>query len=101
MRHVFRVGRWGFRGENGMARSFAAIAPVRAGSVEGIARSLAHPTYLKLINAEPWLRRLVPVMMVVFLAALGSMAYLQSTSGRDETLNDAFGDIDILASYLT
>jgi two-component system, cell cycle sensor histidine kinase PleC len=84
-----------------MARSFAAITPARAQSIQGLARSLAHPTYLKLVDAEPWLRRIVPAMMVAFLIALASMAYLQSTSGRDETLNDAFGDIDILASYLS
>jgi two-component system cell cycle sensor histidine kinase PleC len=84
-----------------MARSFAAITPARAHTIQGIARSLAHPTYLKLADAEPWLRRIVPAMMVVFLIALASMAYLQSTSGRDETLNDAFGDIDVLASYLS
>ncbi len=84
-----------------MARSFAAITPARAHSLQGLARSLAHPTYLKLVDAEPWLRRLVPAMMVAFLIALGSMAYLQSTSGRDETLNDAFGDIDVLASLVS
>ena len=44
-----------------MARSFAAITPARAHSLQGLARSLAHPTYLKLVDAEPWLRRLEPV----------------------------------------
>lgn len=84
-----------------MARTFAAITLSRAQSIQGLARSLAHPTYLKLADAEPWLRRLIPAMMVAFLVALGSMAYLQSSSGRDETLSDAFSDIDVLASFVT
>jgi two-component system, cell cycle sensor histidine kinase PleC len=83
-----------------MARSIAAITPARAGGIPGIARSLANPTYLKLIDAEPWLRVIVPVMLVIFLGALASMSFMQVTSTRNEALSDAVGDVDIFASYL-
>ncbi len=84
-----------------MARSFAASAPAHAGAITGMARSIATPTYLKLVNAEPWLRRIVPAMMAVFILSLGTMAYVQSTAGRQETLGDAIGNVDLLAAYLT
>ncbi|MCP8937721.1 PAS domain-containing protein [Alsobacter sp. SYSU M60028] len=38
--------------------------------------------------------------MILFLAALGSMAWIHATSTRAETLDDAFGDIDVLASLV-
>lgn len=82
-----------------MARSFAAIASVRAHSIPGLVRSLANPAYLKLLDIEPWLRRIVPVMVAVFVVALGSISYMNAASTRDETLVDAVGDMDILASY--
>ncbi|MEJ1937211.1 hypothetical protein WDZ92_44015, partial [Nostoc sp. NIES-2111] len=84
-----------------MARSIAASAPAHAGAITGLARSIATPTYLKLVNAEPWLRRIVPAMMAVFILSLGTMAYVQSTAGRQETISDAIGDVDLLAAYLT
>ena len=83
-----------------MARSIAAITPARAGGIPGIARSLANPTYLKLVDAEPWLRVIVPVMLLMFLCALASMSFMQVTTTRQEAVADAVGDVDIFASYL-
>ena len=40
-------------------------------------------------------------MMVLFLVALGSMAWIHATSTRAETMDDTFGDIDVLASLLS
>ncbi|PSC04503.1 PAS domain-containing sensor histidine kinase [Alsobacter soli] len=82
-----------------MARSFAAIASVRTHSIPGLVRSLADPAYMKLLDIEPWLRRIVPVLVAVFVVALGSISYLNASATREETLVDAVGDIDILASY--
>jgi two-component system cell cycle sensor histidine kinase PleC len=84
-----------------MARSIAATAPLRASSsIPGLTRSLAHPSYFKLVDIEPWLRRIVPVMVALFIAALAGVSWLHATATRDETLIDALSDIDILAAYL-
>ena len=84
-----------------MARSFAAIASARTHSIPGLVKSFANPAYMKLLDIEPWLRRLVPVLVAVFVVALGSISYLNASGTREETLVDAVGDIDILASYAT
>ncbi|HVY20499.1 MAG TPA: ATP-binding protein [Bauldia sp.] len=61
-----------------MARAEAAEPPVakrlpfsgRAG-IPGHAQLLAHPAYQKLLAAEPALRRLIPVLIVMFLLLVG------------------------------
>ncbi len=81
-----------------MARSHAAIANTRASTVGGIARPLAHPTYRRLLAAEPWLRRIVPALVVLFLAIIGTAAYLQAITARNEIIADSASQIEILAS---
>src|SRR6478672_10728612 len=82
-----------------MARSFAAIASVRAHSIHGLVRSFVNPAYVKLLDIEPWLRRIVPVMVGLFVVALGSVSFMNASATREETLVDAANDIDILAAY--
>jgi len=49
----------------------AANAGARRGSVSGHARLLAGPAYQKLLAAEPLLRRLIPVLIAIFLIIVG------------------------------
>jgi two-component system cell cycle sensor histidine kinase PleC len=81
-----------------MARVNAAIANVRASTVEGFARPLAHPTYRKLMEAEPWLRRIVPSLVILFLVIVAIAAYLQTITSRNETISDSAGQIEILSA---
>jgi two-component system cell cycle sensor histidine kinase PleC len=81
-----------------MARADAAIAPLRASTTQGIARSLADPAYQKILAAEPWLRRIVPAMMVVFLGLLAFIAYVHATTSRVESLNDAVADMEVVSA---
>ncbi|WP_406856878.1 ATP-binding protein [Alsobacter sp. KACC 23698] len=64
-------------------------------------RSFANPAYVKLLDIEPWLRRIVPVMVGLFVVALGSVSFMNASATREETLVDAANDIDILAAYAT
>ena len=101
MRHIHPIGAiLDSEGATSMARSFAAIASSRATSLPGLARSLATPSYQKLVDLEPWLRRVVPIMIAVFVATLGSVAYLNAVTTREETLLDTLSDLDMLAAYL-
>lgn len=81
-----------------MARPFAAIEPARAGSDDGLSHALTRPAYDRILAAEPWLKRLVPGLIVLFLGILGAMAYLQTITSRHDALSDALGDVDLLAS---
>ncbi|CUA87935.1 PAS domain S-box [Chelatococcus sambhunathii] len=81
-----------------MAGVDATYVPARAGTILGIARSIAHPAYRRLVLAEPWLRLAVPALLVVFLVSLVTGASLQAVDARNEALNDAAAEIDTLAS---
>ena len=80
-----------------MARVHAANASLQAHAVRGLARSLSHPAYQRLLNAEPFLRRVVPVLIVAFLAAVAVSAAIQIAEHRRETLADAEKNIALLA----
>lgn len=81
-----------------MARPFAAIEPARAGTDNGLSRTVAHPAHDHIVAAEPWLKRLVPGLIVIFLGILGAMAYLQTITSRHDALSDALFDVDLVAS---
>ena len=81
-----------------MARPFAAIEPARASSDDGLSHALAQPTYDRILAAEPWLKRLVPGLIVLFLGILAAMAYLQAITSRRDALSDIVVDVDLVAS---
>jgi len=53
-------------------------------SVSGPARLIARPTYQRLVAAEPWLRRLIPVLIVIFLTIVAAARYVQLVDMRDD-----------------
>jgi two-component system cell cycle sensor histidine kinase PleC len=84
-----------------MARVHAtASAPAHAGTVLGIARSIAHPVYKRLIIAEPWLRLAVPSLLVLFIGTLIGNAVVQALDSRRETMEQAITEIDLVADAL-
>ncbi len=62
--------------------------PLRTG-IPGHARLLAHPAYQKLLAAEPILRRLIPVLIVIFLAIVGLARLLELYEQKIDRENDA------------
>lgn len=81
-----------------MARVNGAGARTRAGAIQGMARSLAHPAYSRIVKAEPWLRRLVPVLVLVFVFMLAGFAVLQTSASRTDSLNDSAADLEMATS---
>ncbi|WP_246179423.1 sensor histidine kinase [Microvirga thermotolerans] len=61
-------------------------------------RTDAHPTYRRLEQYEPLLRLAVPALLALFLVTLAASAWIQVRNGREETVLDAIGDIDVIAS---
>ena len=53
-----------------MARAESASASAHSDSIKGLAQAVARPAYRRLLTAEPFLRRAVPVLIVAFLATL-------------------------------
>lgn len=81
-----------------MARGNGAGARLRAGAIQGMARSLAHPAYSRIVRAEPWLRRLVPVLVILFVVILTGFAVLQTNASKIDALNDSAADLEMATS---
>ncbi|HMN51751.1 MAG TPA: ATP-binding protein [Xanthobacteraceae bacterium] len=70
-----------------MARVHAANAS--AHSIRGLARSLTHPNYRRLVDAEPLLRRVVPFLIIAFIVTVVIGASVQIIEHRREAIADA------------
>lgn len=80
-----------------MARAEAAGVPARAGTILGIARSIANPGYRHLVMMEPWLRFAVPALLIIFLASLAAGAVLQGIDSRNNAVSENVTQIDLIA----
>ncbi len=80
-----------------MARANAASAGVRGQAIGGLARSVARPAYQRLVEAEPFLRRIVPALIVTFLVVIGIGAMVQVHGHRQSVLDNAKDDLSLLA----
>ena len=83
-----------------MARANVAYDAARAGSLQGLARALAQPCHPRAADYEGLLRRLVPLMVTVFLGILFAGAFLQTTASRSRAFADAADDLEILGSLI-
>ncbi len=83
-----------------MARANAANGSAQAGTLQGLARALTGPAHLKMAEYEPWLRRLVPLMVAVFMTTLAVGALLQGRDTRDRAIADAVGDVELISALV-
>jgi two-component system, cell cycle sensor histidine kinase PleC len=83
-----------------MARINAASAQSRAGTILGVARSLAHPVHTKLLRAEPMLRLSVPVLVIILIAIVITGLHFYVNAKRDDLLTNASEHIDLIATLL-
>jgi len=61
--------------------------PSRA--LSGHAKLFAQPAYERLIEAEPFLKRLIPVLIVAFLVVVAAARYMNISDNRDRLLGAA------------
>jgi two-component system cell cycle sensor histidine kinase PleC len=80
-----------------MARADAASASVHPDSIKGLAQSIAKPAYRRLLMAEPLLRRIVPILIIAFLATIVVGAIVQMLDQRRQTLSDMMLSLDAVA----
>ena len=81
-----------------MARANAASGSASAGTLQGLARALTQPGYRRMAEYEPWLRRLVPLLVAVFMTVLAVGAIVQCREARDRAVSDAVGDLEMVAA---
>lgn len=72
-----------------MAREGVASTGRSVASIQGMAGSVERPIYRRIVNAEPFLRYMIPLLVVIFVSVLGTFAALHSMTSRTETLAQA------------
>ncbi len=73
----------------------------RRPGISGHARLLAGPAYSKLVAAEPFLRRLIPILIAVFLLMVGFARFAELYQLRSDREDDARRSISMIASILS
>ncbi|HMN86351.1 MAG TPA: ATP-binding protein [Bauldia sp.] len=81
--------------------SFSGWRLPREAGVSGHAKLIAAPTYQKLLAAEPFLRRLIPVLIVIFLAIVGLARFIELYQLKAEREIDARDSVGMIASVLS
>src|SRR5690606_4156827 len=67
----------------------------------GNARMIAEPAYRKLLAAEPFLRRLIPILIVVFLVVVAATRFLSLMNDRDDIERAAKGVLSLASGQLS
>lgn len=84
-----------------MARANAAGASVRAQAMQGLARSVAKPAYQRLVDAEPFMRKAVPALIVAFIAIVAIAAIIQIRSYRADALANAKDELALFSAAIS
>ncbi|KRE17765.1 PAS domain-containing sensor histidine kinase [Bosea sp. Root381] len=83
-----------------MTRANAGCATARADSILGVARSLTHPLYQRFESLEPTFRIVIPGLVALFIVILAAGAAIQTAAMRNDALQDAAGDMDLVSALL-
>jgi two-component system cell cycle sensor histidine kinase PleC len=84
-----------------MARAQVASASVSTDSIKGLAQSIAKPAYLRLLTAEPALRRAVPALIIAFLLTICVGAVVQVLDHRRQAVTEMAKQIEAVADLLS
>ncbi|NBU13917.1 MAG: PAS domain S-box protein [Alphaproteobacteria bacterium] len=83
-----------------MAHNNVASARSRAGTIQGLARSLVSPTYARALMLEPLLRRLIPVLILICLSALGFALYHHVIASHARAISLVSDELDLSAALI-
>ncbi|PHR17434.1 MAG: PAS domain-containing sensor histidine kinase [Hoeflea sp.] len=67
----------------------AGVKEASDGRLSGHAKLFAQPAYDRLISAEPFLKRLIPVLIVAFLVVVAAARYMNISDNHDRMLDAA------------
>src|SRR5215216_1767817 len=83
-----------------MARAESASASAHSDSIRGLAQAVARPAYRRLITAEPFLRRAVPVLIIAFLLTLGIAAFVDVRERLRQAILKSAEELDMIATVI-
>ena len=83
-----------------MARAESASASAHSDSIKGLAQAVARPAYRRLLTAEPFLRRAVPVLIVAFLLTLGIAAFVDVRERLRQAITKSAEELDLIATVM-
>jgi two-component system cell cycle sensor histidine kinase PleC len=84
-----------------MARAESASASAHSDSIKGLAQAVARPAYRRLLTAEPFLRRAVPVLIIAFLVTLGIAAVVDIRERLRQAIAKSADELDLAATIMT
>ena len=76
------------------------IGRLNRAALLGHARLFIHPAYIRLVQTEPIVRRAIPILIVLFVAALGMMRALAVYEQRQVMNIDAQYDLSLIAKSI-
>lgn len=68
--------------------------------LSGHARMIAAPAYKRLLAAEPFLKRLIPILIIVFLVMVAATRFMSLMSQRDDVEKSAKGLLALASGQL-
>ncbi|TPI32525.1 PAS domain S-box protein [Mesorhizobium sp. B3-2-1] len=86
---------WGAPGGIAFARREA-----RGDGLAGNTRLIAEPAYKRLLAAEPFLRRSIPALIIIFLIVIAALRVLSLMNERDDVERDAKAVLTLAAAQL-
>ena len=81
-----------------MARAESASASAHSDSIKGLAQAVARPAYRRLLTAEPFLRRAVPVLIIAFLITLGIAAFVDVRERWRQAVTKSAEELDLVVT---
>ena len=81
-----------------MARAESASASAHSDSIKGLAQAVARPAYRRLLTAEPFLRRAVPVLIIAFLITLGIAAFVDVRERLRQAVAKSAEELDLVVT---
>jgi two-component system cell cycle sensor histidine kinase PleC len=66
-------------------------------ALDGHARLFIHPAYTRLVNSEPYVKRLIPLLIILFVTALGGMRGLALYQARSDAEASAKSELALVA----
>ncbi len=83
-----------------MARSHASVEYSRMSTTQGLASPLNQGSYTRLLASEPWIRKSVPFLIIIFLVTVGIGVWMQIFASRQDALRDAEVDLQVIRSLV-
>jgi two-component system cell cycle sensor histidine kinase PleC len=76
------------------------VTGIKANRIAGYANLLSHPAYERLLNSENLLRRLVPVLILLFLAVLGSVRWTELVRNAEGIRQSTGSELTFISELL-